>query len=99
MASWKFDDVIQDGSESSLEHIEITITFSNGVKRWCSICTKAGLTDYVDRNMDGSVFLLENVIVVKNLTHEVVNEAIHELDQQDLLLNATRLLHEEDDLF
>ncbi|MFD0588733.1 hypothetical protein ACFQZE_12100 [Paenibacillus sp. GCM10027627] len=90
--SWKFDDEIDDDSENSIELIEITITFSTGNKRWCWICTKAGLIDYIDRNMDGSVFYLENRIVVKDFNYDVVNEALHELDQQNQIIGATRPL-------
>ena len=91
--SWKFDDTIQDDSENSLEQIEITITFNSGEKRWCWICTKAGLIDNIERNMDGCVLFFENLIVVKNLTQSVVNEAIYELDQQNQIIGATRPLN------
>ncbi len=88
--SWKFDDEIQDESENSLEHIEITVTFSTGEKRWCSICTKAGLADYIDRNLNGSVLFFENLIIVKSFTRDVVSKALNELDQQNQLICATR---------
>lgn len=89
MLSWKFDDEIIDSSEESLEHIEVTVTFSNGEKRWCSICTKNGLLDYIERNMPGNVFLIENEIIVRNFSNEVVYDALRSLDQQNQLLNST----------
>ncbi|MED1919365.1 hypothetical protein P4V64_29155 [Bacillus thuringiensis] len=92
MLSWKFDDEIIDPSEESLEHIEVTVTFSNGEKRWCSICTKNGMRDYIERNMLGNVFLIENEIIVRNFSNEVVDDALRSLDQQNQLLSSTRPL-------
>lgn len=89
MVSWQFDDVIEDRSEKSLEHVEVTITFSNGEKRWCSLCTKDGLLYYLERNMIGNVFLIEKEIVVKNFSNEVVDDALRSLDQQDQLISST----------
>ncbi|MFT9819304.1 hypothetical protein [Lysinibacillus sp. NPDC056185] len=91
LAKWKFDDEIIDSSEKSLEHIEVTFTFSDGQRRWCSICTKQGLKDYVERNMDGNVLLIENQIIVKDFSYEIVNRAFFDLDQQNELLNASLL--------
>ncbi|MCQ6563853.1 hypothetical protein [Paenibacillus mendelii] len=72
IVSWKFDDVVKDSSANSLEHIEISIIFNDGQKRWCSICTKTGLLDYLERNMDGNVYLIEYQIIVRNFSNEVV---------------------------
>lgn len=68
MVNWKFDDTIQDLSEKSLEHIEVTVNFSDGDKRWCSLCTKAGLLDYIERNMGDNLFLVVNQIIVKSFS-------------------------------
>jgi len=92
LSNWQFDDVIHDSSEESLQHIEITFLLSNGQKRWCSICTKAGLVDYIKCNMDGNVFYMENLIIVKNFSHEVVEAALIELDQQNQLIQSSREL-------
>ena len=92
MDSWKYDDEIKDRGEKSLEHVEITITFSNGDKRWCSICTKDGMMDYIERNMMGNVFLIEYIIIVKNFSIEVVDGALRSLDQQNQLISSTRPL-------
>lgn len=89
---WQFDDVILDPSEVSFQHIDITIVLSDGQKRWCSICTRAGLMDYIDRNMDGIVFLIENQIIVKDFSYKVVNDALYNLDQQNELIGSTKLL-------
>ncbi|MGC5323904.1 hypothetical protein [Brevibacillus sp. SYSU BS000544] len=96
MVDWKFDDVIRDSSEKSLQHPEITVSFSNGQKRWCTICTKAGLIDYIQRNMDLPVLLIESQIIVKNFSNEVVHDALVELDQQNQLIQATRFLNEQE---
>jgi len=93
LVKWKFDDEIIDSSEKSLEHIEVTFTFSDGQKRWCSICTKQGLNDYVERNMDWNVLLIENQIIVKDFSYEIVNRAFFDLDQQNNLLNVSLLLN------
>ncbi|NQF14930.1 hypothetical protein HPY31_13520 [Brevibacillus sp. HB1.3] len=90
LVNWAFDDTIQDSSEESLEHIEITVTLSEGEKRWCSLCTKAGLLDYIERCMDDNVFLIENQVIVKNFSKEVVNDALKRLDQQNLLISSTK---------
>ncbi|TYP73263.1 hypothetical protein [Paenibacillus methanolicus] len=90
--SWKFDDYIRDDGENSLEHIEFTVTFSTGEQRWGWICTKAGLADYIDRNWNGPVLLIENQIVVQNFSHSTVQEALYELDRQDQLIRATQPL-------
>ncbi|WP_312109116.1 hypothetical protein [Brevibacillus reuszeri] len=92
MVSWQYDDEIKDRSEKSLEHIEVTITFSDGEKRWCSLCTKNGLFDYIERNMEGCVFLIENKIVVQNFSDEVVDVALRSLDQQNQLVRSTKPL-------
>ncbi|MEW9674016.1 hypothetical protein [Ammoniphilus sp. 3BR4] len=92
LVKWQFDDTIDDSSETSLEHIDITVFLSDGQKKWCSVCTKAGLVDYIERNMDGNVFLIENQIIVKNFLCEVVNDALIYLDQQNELISSTRLL-------
>ncbi|WP_047155483.1 hypothetical protein [Aneurinibacillus tyrosinisolvens] len=93
LVKWQFDDVIHDSSEKSLQHPEITVILSDGQKRWCSICTKAGLMEYIERNMDGNIFLIENQIIVKDFSHEVVNEALIHLDQQNELISSTNLLN------
>ncbi|WP_047154070.1 hypothetical protein [Aneurinibacillus tyrosinisolvens] len=92
LVQWQFDDVIHDSSENSLQHPEITVILSDGQKRWCSICTKVGLMDYIQRNMDGNVFLIENQIIIKDFSHEVVNDALIHLDQQNELISSTKLL-------
>lgn len=92
MISWQFDDDIKDRSEKSLEHVEVTIIFSSGEKRWCSLCTKAGLFDYIERNMIGNVLLLENAIIVCNFSNEVVHDALRSVDQQNRLISSTRPL-------
>jgi len=92
LVNWQFDDTIHDPSENSLQHVEVTITLSNGQKRWGSICTKNGIFNYIERNMDASVLLLENWIIVNNFSHEVVNEALYHLDQQNQLISSTKLL-------
>lgn len=89
LVKWTFDDTIKDSSEESLEHIEVTVIFSTGEKRWCSLCTKVGLLDYIERNMDSSVFLIDNQVIVKNFSKEVVNDALKRLDQQNQLLSST----------
>lgn len=92
MVSWQYDDEIKDRSEKSLEHVEVTIRFSNGKKRWCALCTKNGLFDYMERNMVGSVFLIENKIVIQNFSDEVVDDALRSLDQQNQLVRSTKPL-------
>jgi hypothetical protein len=98
LADWQFDDMIQDSSENSLEHIEVTVTFSDGEKRWSSLCTRAGLLDYIQRNMDGNFFLIENQIIVKNFSQEVVNDTLKRLDQQNQLVSSTKLLNYGNDI-
>lgn len=92
MANWQFDDTIQDSSEDSLEHVEVSVIFSDGQSRWCSLCTKAGLLDYIERNMDGKVFMIETQIIVKNFSREVVHDALTCLDQQNQLISSTKSL-------
>ncbi|SFS98042.1 hypothetical protein SAMN05444972_11468 [Marininema halotolerans] len=92
LVKWQFGDSIHDVSEESLEHIEITVLLSDGQTRWCSVCTKAGLVDYIERNMNGNGFLIENQIVVKNLLHKTVNDALIYFDQQNELIRSTKLL-------
>jgi hypothetical protein len=55
MVDWQFDDTIQDSSENSLEHIEVTVILSEGQKRWCTLCTKSIILSGI-----------ENQIIVKN---------------------------------
>lgn len=93
IVSWKFDDSVEDSSANSLEHIEISILFNDGQTRWCSICTKSGLMDYLERNMDGNVYLIENQIIVRSFSYESVNDALNDLDQHNQLIISTKSLN------
>lgn len=71
-------------------YIEVTIEFSDGVKRWTSFITINKLNNLFNRFRD---YVLGNeLIIVKEVNETIIKRTIIELDKQDQLYEMTKKL-------
>lgn len=88
MVEWNFDDNV-----SSLNIVEVTILFNNGSRRWCNITTPDKLVVHFENpRMDPPGLFIDNLIIVKSLERNDVEQTFKYLDSQGELEKATRLL-------
>ncbi|OWA33534.1 hypothetical protein B9G55_22795 [Saccharibacillus sp. O16] len=88
LSSWKFDDECEN-----LDLIEVTITFSTGMKRWCLVTTPQRLVrHFADAQLDVPGFHIQHLIIVKTLNVEDVEHTLRHLDEQGEIEKATLLL-------
>ena len=110
MVSFGFDDPIDD-PESGF--VEMSIEFSDGSRRCCTVCTGAWIVQALSpercdkrlKDRQGRPFgMKENLsyhILVSRLTEDVMDAALHYLERQNRLSQATWLLEknpDEDDM-
>ncbi|MGO4528567.1 hypothetical protein AB4Z30_05750 [Paenibacillus sp. 2TAF8] len=88
LSSWKFDDPLED-----FDLIEVTVTFNNGMKRWCLITTPERLIKYFEHsNLDPPGLSIQHLIIVKEISDEDINRTLIHLDEQGQIEKATLLL-------
>lgn len=90
LESWKFDDDIND-----FDLVEVTLTFTDGCKRWCLVTTPQKLVKHFSSdNLDPPGFNIQHLIVNKTLDISDVDKILKHLDEQDELINASKPLFE-----
>lgn len=88
LQSWKFDDELDD-----FYLIEVTLTFDNGMKRWCLVTTPERLMKYFEQpNLDPPGCNIQHLIIVKTMNGEDIERTLKYLDEQGEIEKATILL-------
>ncbi len=88
LSSWKFDDPLED-----FDLIEVTVTFSNGMKRWCLITTPERLVNHFKQpHLDPPGFNIQHLIIVRTMNNEDIEHTLKHLDEQGEIEKATLLL-------
>lgn len=88
LSSWKFDDPLND-----FDLIEVRVTFSNGMKRWCLITTPERLVNYFKQlHLDPPGFNIQHLIIVKTMNSEDIEQTLKHLDEQGEIEKATLFL-------
>lgn len=88
LQSWKFDDELE-----SFNLIEVTITFNNGMKRWCLVTTPERLIKHFEQpNLDPPGCNIQHLIIVKTMNKEDIDRTLKYLDEQGEIEIATILL-------
>ncbi len=81
------DDEITDSYD---DYIEVTVEFSDGVKRWTSFITINKLNSLFNEFRD---YVLGNeLVIVKEVNEAIIKRTIIELDKQDKLYETTKEL-------
>lgn len=77
--------------------IEVDVELSDGQRRWCWFVTPTLLAKPADR-LDGTdiqaVYGVPHLIVVNELSEEVIAHVLHHIDRQGELLNCTQSIEE-----
>lgn len=85
MINWEFDDELED-----FDLVEVTINFSNGMKRWCLITTPHRLVKHFEQpNLNPPGCNIRHLIIVKSMNFEDINKTLKYLDEQGELEEAT----------
>ena len=88
LSSWKFDDPLDD-----FDLIEVTVTFSNGTKRWCLITTPERLVKHFEQSrLDSPGFNIQHLIIVRTIKDEDIEQTLKYLDEHGEIEKATLLL-------
>ncbi|GIO31801.1 MULTISPECIES: hypothetical protein [Paenibacillus] len=88
MTTWQFDDEIDN-----YEFIEVSITFSDGSKRWCVITTPQKIVEYFDQefmNLPG--IYMKHLIIMKTTRTEEIEVMLRHLDNQNELIELSKPL-------
>ncbi|MHA6534603.1 hypothetical protein [Paenibacillus sp. BAC0078] len=85
MQNWYFDDDIE-----SNRFVEVTLSFSDGSKRWCNLTTPEKLVEHFNNEfMDPPSIHMKHLIIMKTLNTEVVEQTLKYLDNQNELIDIT----------
>ncbi|WP_127534001.1 hypothetical protein [Paenibacillus kobensis] len=88
MIDWKFDDDIMEWNI-----VEVTISFNNGSRRWCNMTTPDKLVEHFNHSMmDPPGMYIDNLIIMKSLDIDDVEQTLRYLDSQGELVGASRFL-------
>ena len=88
LQSWKFDDELD-----SYDLIEVTLTFNNGMKRWCLVTTPERLVKHFEQpNLDPPGCNIQHLIIVKTMNNGDIDRTLKNLDEQGEIEKATILL-------
>lgn len=82
---WDFDD-----DRESNRFVEVTLTFSDGSKRWCNLTTSKKLVEHFNNEIiDPPGIHMKHLIIMKTMNREDVELTLKHLDNQNELINLT----------
>lgn len=84
LKEWKSED---DPIDYDL--LEVDLIFSDGSKRWCLITTPSKLIHYFEKQSHLSGFNIKNLLILKEINHEVIEQTLRYLEAQDRLTEAS----------
>jgi hypothetical protein len=90
---------IEDFTLPLTHTVEVVMTLSNGERRWCCFATPQQLYR-IGKLVEGTSVHVsygsEHLIVIGSdtLTHALIEQALHHIEAQNMLLRATRLLND-----
>ncbi|NGZ75729.1 hypothetical protein GYN08_10375 [Saccharibacillus sp. VR-M41] len=88
LSGWKFDDPLED-----FDLIEVTVTFNNGMKRWCLITTPERLVKHFEQlHLEPPGFNIRHLIIVRTMNDEDIEQTLKYLDEQGEIEKATLFL-------
>ena len=86
---YTIDDEFEDGEDAV---VEVTVSLSNGEKRWCDFATAAALSGW-GWTIEGTDALFQHPnghrVIVTSLTRDVIDRVLHYLDRHDELVEST----------
>jgi len=94
IASYRIEDRLDRPEEGA---VEVVLELSDGQRRWCFFLTPARMSlvgDWVDGTQVRVHLGAEHMIVVSELTPDIVDRVLRELDAKGLLLTHTRRVGE-----
>lgn len=86
---------VEDVDRASHAAVEVRVELSNGQRRWCFFVTPEGLSRLSQAQLAEErliIYAAPHMIVVSAITEQVINQALHHIDAQNELMNATRRL-------
>lgn len=87
LVTWKIDD-----DTNIFDLVEITLTFSNGSKRWCLVTTPERLVKHFNKEMEPPGMNIRHLIITKTMNHEDIEKTLLYLDSNDELIEASKPL-------
>jgi hypothetical protein len=87
METWKFDDDIND-----FDLVEVTLSFSDGSKRWCLVTTPQRLVNHFNKEMEPPGFNIRHLIITKTMNYDDIEKTLLYLDSNDELIEASKPL-------
>lgn len=89
LTAWRFDNPVVDelnGRDETNNWVDIRLKFDNGTERWCQMATPDYLKRTLDNNPEEPMFYARNLIIVRDLATETVEQVLGYMDRQDELI-------------
>ncbi len=87
LETWKFDDDLNE-----FDLVEVTLSFSDGSKRWCPVTTPQRLVNQFNKKMEPPGFNIRHLIITKTMNHDDIEKTLLHLDSNDELTEASKPL-------